>query len=59
MTQEELDFSRILHHIGHRIVIEPVVTDKDGIVILSIECEDCNESLYDVPKPETMRKIPW
>ena len=57
MTQEELDFSRILHHIGHRIVIEPVVTDQDGIVILSIECEDCSETLYDVAKPETMRKI--
>ena len=57
MTQEELDFSRLLHHIGHHIVCIPIVTDKDGIVVISIECEDCNETLYDVARPETMRKV--
>ena len=57
MTQEELDFSRLLHHIGHCIECVPIVTDKDGIVVISIECTDCNETLYDVAKPETMRKI--
>jgi len=59
MTQEELDFSRLLHHIGHHIVCEPIVTDEDGIVCISIECEDCNETLYDAIRPETMRKIPY
>ncbi len=57
MTQEELDFARLLHHIGHHIEVVPIVTDEDGVIVLSIECMDCNETLYDVAKPETMRKI--
>jgi hypothetical protein len=57
MTQDELDFCKMLHHIGHHISCVPVVTDKDGVVIISIECEDCNETLYDIARPETLRKI--
>lgn len=42
---------KLLPHVGHNVVC--VGYGKDELVNISIECEDCNEVLFDMERPKT------
>ena len=50
------DNDRLQNHVGHNIVLTQYGAEQ-GIVNVSVECEDCNEVLYSVDRPKQLQKI--
>lgn len=46
-------FDELLEHVGHKIVCTAYTSEnKEEIVNVAIECEDCNEVIIDYDKEE-------
>jgi hypothetical protein len=50
--KNEMAFEILKSHIGHHVRVVSYDDDEGEIYNVSIECEDCNEVLYDLDNPK-------